>query len=445
MKQADKPHVLVVEDDPVLGGALRQRLKLEGFSVDLADSCAAALRLVHKRQPDFVFSDIVLPDGSGEDLYLKIQEYLGDAHIVFATAFGAIEQAVRLVKAGADDYLTKPFDVEQLVDRIHTAVRTKPRLRDPSGETELFATDASFKMHALKEQLSSAAQTDLPVLLMGETGTGKEISARVIHAQSARADAPFVAVNCGAIPKELLESQCFGHERGAFTGASNTHVGYFEEAGEGTLFLDEIGELDAKLQVALLRVLQDGRYRPIGARKEQVFRGRIVAATNANLSELRSEKLFRDDLYYRLAVIEVFLPALRERPEDIVPLAEYFLNDAGSGRSLPGPTLSENAKSALRSHAWRGNVRELQNRMFRAAALAKGQTLEVDDLFPERRLMGGTSMPKDAAEPMLQSARRAAEDEQIERALQMTQGKMGEAAKLLGVSRTTLWKRKRRP
>lgn len=437
MKQAEKVHVLVVEDDLVLGGALRQRLKLEGFSVELVDSCATALRAMYRRQPDFVLSDIVLPDGSGEDLYLKCQQYLGQTPIVFATAFGEIEQAVRLVKAGADDYLSKPFDVEELVERIRASVRTGARSAAQIDTDELLSSTGSVKMRVLKEQLQAAAQTDLPVLLIGETGTGKELSARALHAQSMRAKAPFVAVNCGAIPRELLESQFFGHERGAFTGATNVHVGYFEEAGEGTLFLDEIGELDAKLQVSLLRVLQDGRYRPVGARQEKVFGGRMLAATNADLAELRNQKLFRDDLYYRLAVIEIFLPPLRERKEDVEALAEQFLTEARQGRGASSPRLSEKARSALLVHPWPGNVRELRNRLYRAAALAKGPAIEPEDLFPEQRL---APLP---ASQTLEGVRKAAEAEQIERALLATQGRVGEAAKLLGVSRTTLWKRKK--
>lgn len=429
---SDQPaHILVVEDDAILGGAIAQRLKLEGFEVTWAETCTAALAAMKRRRPDFVLSDIVLPDGSGEDLYRKVQPFLGDTPILFATAFGEIDQAVRLVKAGADDYLTKPYDVDDLINRIRSRIAS--RLREPGGRgvTEFALSPAT---EAVAEQLRRVADTDLPVLITGETGTGKEVAARYLHDQSVRAERPFVAVNCGAIPRELLESQFFGHERGAFTGATQAHIGFFEEAGEGTLFLDEIGELDAKLQTALLRALQDGNFRPVGSRKDRQFAGRVVAATNADLEYLRAEKRFRDDLYYRLSVLEIHLPSLRERKAEIQPLASQFLNDVAIHRQGPLIKLSEDALSALMRHDWPGNIRELRNRLERASALVKGDVLEPADIFPE-------SLLKELPSETLDDARKKAEMHQIEQALALSQGRVGEAAKRLGISRTTLWKR----
>jgi DNA-binding NtrC family response regulator len=430
---AGSAHILVVEDDPILGGAVAQRLKLEEFNVTWAQSCAEALLAMKRQTPDFVLSDIVLPDGSGEDLYRKAQPYLGNTPIVFATAFGAIEQAVRLMKAGADDYVTKPYDMDDVVERIRKRLAISGK---QAPETTSIEFGLSAPTREIADQLRRSADTDLAVLITGETGTGKEVAARYLHAHSSRSDAPFVAVNCGAIPRELLESQFFGHERGAFTGAAQAHVGYFEETGNGTLFLDEIGELDAKLQTALLRVLQDGVFRPIGSRKDRRFGGRIVA-TNADLDIIRAQKTFRDDLYFRLSVIEVHLPPLQDRPAEIQPLAETFLREFATRGDRVKRHLPESAITALLSYSWPGNVRELRNRLERANALAREVTLQPSDIFPESNL-------DEIGPGTLADARRVAESEQIERALAASQGRIGEAAKRLGVSRTTLWKRRSR-
>ena len=431
----DKIDCLVIEDDRVLGGALEQRLKLEGFRVRWVTTCADARRALRARAPDFVLADIRLPDGSGEDVYRDALPYLGDATIVFATAFAEVEQAVRLVRAGADDYLTKPVDADALVDRIRSVAPRHAERAPRQTSTARFALSPTTEI--IETQLRRVAQRDLPVLLRGETGVGKEVAARFIHEHSGRANGPFVAVNCGAIPRELMESQFFGHERGAFTGALTAHSGHFEEAKGGTLFLDEIGELDARLQAALLRVLQDGRYRPVGSPRDQVFDGRVVAATNADLPARIATGQFRNDLYYRLAAVEVLLPPLRERPAEIEPLARLFLDDAAGRAELATPQLHPDALAALLAYDWPGNVRELRNRIERAVALGSGEPLSASDVFPEQRL--GDSGPTTLA-----SAREQAEFEEIERAIALSGGRLSEAAKRLGVSRTTLWKRRRK-
>ena len=425
------PQILVIEDDMIHGGAIVQRLKLEGFAPVWARTCADAIAALKRARPDFVLSDIVLPDGSGEDVFRKAQPWLADTPILFATAFGEIDQAVRLVKAGAEDYLTKPYDVDELIGRIRRSLSRRHRAPRSAASAELAPSPAT---ETVAEQLRRAAATDLPILLTGETGVGKEVAARYLHASSPHSGSPFVAVNCGAIPHELLESQFFGHERGAFTGATQAHVGYFEEAAGGTLFLDEIGELDARLQTALLRVLEDGRFRPVGSRKDRTFGGRIVAATNADLGELRSERKFRDDLYYRLSVIVIPLPPLRERPEEIEPLAQRFLHELSTG-TRPAPVLSGDALQALLRHDWPGNIRELRNRLQRASVFAKGDVLEADDIFPEMRLVG-------VEEETLADVRKRAEADLIERAIIASHGRIGDAARQLGISRTTLWKRR---
>ncbi|MBK6867960.1 MAG: sigma-54-dependent Fis family transcriptional regulator [Burkholderiales bacterium] len=423
--------VLLIEDDRVLGGAVAQRLRLEGLRVRWVETCAQAMVALRQRRPAFVLADIRLPDGSGEELYRRALQYLGDTPIVFATAFADIAQAVRLVRAGAEDYLTKPYDMDELVARIRALARP-PEEEAAAAKPFGLSPDTA----ALARDLQRLAASDLPVLLRGETGVGKEVAARFMHAHSARAGAPFVAVNCGAIAHELMESQFFGHERGAFTGAVAVHAGYFEEAGEGTLFLDEIGELDTRLQIALLRVLQDGGYRRLGSQREQRFGGRIIAATNADLAVRMAQRAFRDDLYYRLAVVELELPPLRRRLAEIMPLAAHFLHEAAARHHSPALQIDAAAEAVLLAHDWPGNVRELRNRIERATALADGDSLAVGDLFPERRL--------DTPEPStLADAREQAELAQIERALALSGGRVSEAAQRLGISRTTLWKRRR--
>lgn len=426
---APKAQILVIEDDDILGGAIVQRLTLEGFAPIWAKSRAEAISALKRRKLDFVLSDIVLPDGSGEDVFREAQPYLGDTPILFVTAYGEIDQAVRLVKAGADDYITKPYDADALVDRIRE--RLAGRLAKPAPGAA--APDSPLPgSDALTAQFRRVAATDLPLLITGETGVGKEVAARFVHAQSARSGAAFLAVNCGAVPHDLMESQFFGHERGAFTGATQAHIGFFEEAGEGTLFLDEVGELDARLQAALLRVLQDGQFRPVGSRKDRQFRGRIVAATNADLDRARADRRFRDDLYFRLSVVTIALPPLRQRTTEILPFAERFLREVGADRPL-----SSAALDALLAHDWPGNIRELRNRIQRASVFAEDGAIDIADLFPERRLT-------DAAGDLMADAVRRAESAQIERALVANQGRVSDAAKQLGISRTTLWKRRRK-
>ena len=309
-----------------------------------------------------------------------------------------------------------------------------PAVSEAEAAPRLGLSPATARLAADIERLAKVTAT---VLLRGETGVGKEVAARALHSASARSGQPFVAVNCGAIPAELMESQFFGHERGAFTGALQSHVGYFEEVGQGTLFLDEVGELAPRLQTALLRVLEDGRFRRLGARGELQFHGRIVAATNADLRERIAAREFREDLYYRLAVVELHIPPLRERVEEIAPLANLLLRQACARMGIPSLALDDGALAACLAHRWPGNVRELRNRVERAAALADGGALTAANLFPEQSL----DAPPDRS--TLADAREQAELAQIERALELSGGRIGAAAEQLGISRTTLWKRRR--
>jgi DNA-binding NtrC family response regulator len=431
--------VLVVEDDPTLGPALVQRLRLEGYRPRLAETGAAALREAALLPPDAVLSDIRLPDMSGEDVYRRIIAERGALPAFFMTAFGEVAQAVRLVRAGARDYLTKPVDVDRLMQALAAALAAPPTEGQAAAEAAP-PLGVSTAMRAVEATLRKAARVDVPVVLTGETGVGKEVAARFLHAVSPRAAHPFVAVNCAAIPRELAESTLFGHERGAFTGAVGRSAGLAERAGEGTLLLDEVAELAPELQAKLLRLVQERSFLPVGAGAERRFAARLVCATHADLAARVRDGSFREDLFYRLNVIAVPIPPLRHRPDDVAELAQRLLAETVARFGVGPRRLGAAAGAALADHDWPGNVRELRNRIERAVALAEADEIAPADLFPEAMLEpapapGGAG----SLEGALDDAARAA----IRDALRRAQGSRAEAARLLGVSRTTLWKRMR--
>jgi DNA-binding NtrC family response regulator len=430
----DAPGILVVEDDPILGPAIVQRLRLEGFAPRLAGTGAGALGEVRVRRPLAIVSDIRLPDMSGEEVYRQVVAEAGALPVFFMTAFGDIAQAVRLMKAGARDYLTKPVDVDALVAALRGACGSAP------AEAGTRSLGVSQAMRALEATLAKAARVDVPVLLLGETGVGKEVAAQFLHARSARPEAPFVAVNCAAIPRDLVESTLFGHEKGAFTGALARNAGLLARAEDGTLFLDEIGELPVDLQAKLLRAVQERTFLPVGAQAERRFSARLVCATHADLAARVAEGSFRADLYYRINVIELVVPPLRERPEDISWLARRFLAEAAGRFGTAPKAFSAEALDGLAQHDWPGNIRELRNRIERAVVLSELGTIALGDLFPEMSL--DERRPEPGAGP-LDTAVAAVVRTKIEEALRQAGGNRSEAAKLLGVSRTTLWKRMR--
>ncbi|MGD9828439.1 MAG: sigma-54-dependent transcriptional regulator [Hyphomicrobiaceae bacterium] len=432
---SNRRSVLLIEDDRILGPALLQRLALEGFDVRLAETAAIALRELKARAPDLLISDIRLPDASGEDIFRSMLDTVGLRPAYFMTAYGDVEQAVRLIKAGARDYMTKPVSSDALIARIRSD------LDEPEPEPSAIPDQplgVSSEMREVDRMLRRSARFDLPVLLCGETGVGKEVAARRLHALSDRSDGPFIAINCAAIPANLAESTLYGHEKGAFTGAHARQVGAAVRAAGGTLFLDEVGELPLEQQGTLLRLIQERRFLPVGAAAEQEFSGRLVAATNADLHQLISEKRFREDLYFRLAVVEIRIPPLRERPEDIGHLARKLLADAQRRLNIADRHLGDATVAALSSHDWPGNARELRNRIERALVLAESGEIGLDDLFPEsaldtRRITSGTN-------DTLESTAKAAVRNRVLEALARANGNRTEAARLLGVSRTTIWK-----
>jgi DNA-binding NtrC family response regulator len=427
------PLVAVIEDDPVMGQSVVDWLAVEGYRTRWFRTGGEAIAALPDAGADAIICDIRLPDMSGEDVQRALAPRCGGLPILFVTGFGEIAQAVRLMRAGAADYLTKPFDIEVLLGRLEALLA--PRWQRSEG----LSLGAAPAIVAVERLLRRAATVDSTVLITGPSGAGKEVAARLLHAEGSRAGEPFVAVNCAALPADLLESEIFGHEKGAFTGAVARHEGLAGRAGGGILFLDEVAELPLPLQAKLLRLLQERSYRRVGGDRDLPFRGRIIAATNADPEARVAEGALREDLFFRLAVIRIAMPPLRARREDILPLARRFLGEfAGSfGRTMHGFTGL--AEEALAAHAFPGNVRELRNRVERAVALGDGPWLGVGDLFPERG-----DDPREAQQATLAAARDAAERRAILAALASAGGDVAAAAVRLEVSRSTLFEKIRR-
>ncbi|MFZ2099857.1 MAG: sigma-54 dependent transcriptional regulator [Oricola sp.] len=423
----------LIEDDPVMGGSIVQRLELEGCAVRWWHTGREALQANGKAfgDLDLVLCDIRLPDMDGEEVYRSLTSEKAVPPFIFITGYGEIDQAVRLMRLGAADYVTKPFHFEDFLSRIRDNARSHSPLR--RNETILGVSPAMRELESLLERYS---RTDLPVLITGETGVGKEVAARHLHNLGSAPDAPFMAVNCAAIPAELLESEIFGHEKGAFSGAARRHLGYAERTRSGTLFLDEIGDMPLALQAKILRLVEDRGFHRIGGEESIPFMGRIVTATHRNLVGHQDGPAFREDLYYRIAVLTAHIPPLRERAEDIPWLIALLLADATARHDKEVRGISTQAEEAALAHRWPGNVRELRNRIERAVALAGGEWLMPGDLFPDKT----AGEAAEAFQP-LSEIRDAAERRQIERALAETSGHIQDAARLLGVSRTTLWEK----
>jgi DNA-binding NtrC family response regulator len=337
------------------------------------------------------------------------------------------------MREGAGDYVTKPFEMASFLGRVKQLLR-------PARETGAPVLGISPQMRAIERMLRRVAPLSAPVLLTGETGVGKEVCAQYLHGLRRPKPGPFIAVNCAAIPKDLLESELFGHERGAFSGATARHLGYAERARDGILFLDEIGELELKLQAKLLRLLEDRFFHRVGGEAPVPFMGRLVCATNADLTRRVQEGAFREDLLYRINVLTVSIPPLRERPEDTEWLAEQFVDVLGADAGVDLSGLSGLALGEIRAHAWPGNVRELRNRIERAVALAPGPWITPGDLFPDRHRNG---KPETTA-ASLEGARDETERREILNALRRNEGVIGKAAAALGISRTTMWEKMRR-
>jgi DNA-binding NtrC family response regulator len=449
---AVKRTILVVDDDPVMREMVTEMLEGAGYGVVAADGGRRALELAEEREFDCVVSDVQMPEMSGLELLGRLREQHPEAPVLLMTSFGTIEVAVEAMRLGAHDFVTKPFPAEQLLVTVERALEKRQlqdenrRLRAAVERTASFGdlVGKSLAMNEIYALIRKIAGNRSNVLISGESGTGKEVVARTIHMVGPRAEKPFVPINCTAMPEGLLESELFGHVRGAFTGAHANKKGLFEAANGGTLFLDEIGDMSPTLQGKLLRVLQDQEIRPVGGNHTVKVDVRLVAATNRDLRADIEEGLFREDLYYRLNVIPIHIPPLRERPEDIPPLAQAFVGRQSGGQPR---TLSENAIRKLCRAPWPGNARELENCIERSLALAEGDEIHASDiLIPDDPVRGDGSLEETVIQLARQRSLTLGElgDLYVDAILEATGGRKTEAARILGVNRRTLYRREER-
>lgn len=456
--------ILIIDDDDQLRKSFEKLLSEEGFTVEGAASGEAGLNLVRKKAPDVVILDMRLPGMNGLETFQAIHEIESKLPVVIMTAYGTTETAIEATKMGAFDYILKPFEIPDMLGVIGQALEAGRFMRSPvdmnampdkasRGEAII---GRSRPMQDVYKAIGRVSPTDATVLIRGETGTGKELVARAIYQHSLRADKPFLVINCVAIPENLLESELFGYERGAFTGATHRRVGKIEQAHGGTIFLDEIGDMPPSIQAKILRVLQEKSIERLGGRETIAVDVRIIAATNRDLETALDKDRFREDLYYRLKVVTIWLPPLRERPEDIPPLIEYFLSRYAAEGGVENPGVTEEAMVMLNNYLWPGNVRELGNTIQKTLIFNRGGPLGPDDIA---QTINGESQGKKTVDDnryqvvrewIRQTLTSAGEEKVfdscmnrfasviISEALNLTGGNRSRAAKLLGLSRPTL-------
>jgi len=425
-------HALIVDDEP----DIRELLKITLEQMDIRSQTAATLAEAHaqlgQHHFDLCLTDMKLPDGMGLELVQHIQQYHPDTPVAVITAYGSMQTAVESLKAGAFDFISKPVELDTLRKLVDGALRLEqsPRRNQDGHKVLIGESEAIQKVRNMIHKLS---RSQAPVHISGESGTGKELAARLIHSSGPRGEMPFIAINCGSIPADLMESELFGHKKGSFTGADRDKQGLFQTADGGTLFLDEVAELPLAMQVKLLRVIQERKVRPVGGHTEKSIDVRILSATNKNLTTLVERNEFRNDLYFRLNVIELHLPALRERGNDIAQLASQILKNTGCRIQL-----DKSAHTALISYAFPGNIRELENILERAIALHEGDAINAEDLLLPEVPHASTSQPQDQTglrgnEP-LEEFLAAIERDEIETTLNTCGWNRVEAAQLLGMS-----------
>ena len=452
--------ILLIEDDPGIGGTLRQVLVDEGYEVEVEERGDAGLARASREAFNVVVTDLKLPGLSGLELVRQLHAAQPRLPIILVTAYGTTETAIEATKYGAYDYLLKPFNVPDLLDLIRKGADSNRLMSEPV----LLGTDGAGRdalvgnspaMQSIYKEIGRVASKPVNVLIRGETGTGKELIARAIYQHSDRANAPFVAINCAAIPETLLESELFGHEKGAFTGAQERRIGRFEQADHGTIFLDEIGDMSLGTQVKLMRVLQEKCLERVGGTETIPVDVRVLAATHQDLETAIRQKQFREDLYYRLSVVVIQLPALRQRRDDIPELVRHFLKRHGPELGNASPSIHPEAMDFLQGHNWPGNVRELENVVRKAVLLAQSYTINLDHA---RTALNKTSeltySPArsfgDYVDELLGAAQRgeiddtygrvlgSAERELFTRAIKLAQGNQAKAARWLGISRITM-------
>jgi DNA-binding NtrC family response regulator len=442
--QASRTRVLIVDDDPTMVKYLSSYLSKHQFEVTASASGEEAMGIFRTYDPNLVLLDMAMPGMNGIATLERIKQIKPEVAVIIISAQNDPDTIFRASKLGADDYIAKPFEPKELEIRIAKVLdkqrlvtevtRLREQVRRQSDFAMLFGT--SPRMEEVKMTVEQVADTTATVLIRGESGTGKEVVARMIYSNSSRRDKPFVKVNCAAIPTELIESELFGHEKGSFTGAAGLRRGKFELADGGTLFLDEIGDLHAASQAKLLRVLQEGEFHRVGGEQSIRVTVRVISATNRELASLVAQEKFREDLYYRVSVVPIRVPALRERPHDIQLLAGYFLEDFCTRNNFKAKTIADDVYPVLESYAWPGNARELRNAIERMAILTTGERLTREAIPVEIRL------PRDtAARSSVQEARASAERDYIVRALEEANWNVSGAARALGMERTNLHKR----
>jgi two-component system nitrogen regulation response regulator NtrX len=433
--------VLIVDDEENIGRSLRMILEREGYAVNVCRSVAEFKKHAEAQRADAYLLDMKLPDGNGIDLLKVVRHNGASAPAIMISGHGTIADAVEATRAGAFDFLEKPLSRDRVLLAVKNALeqstlrRENERLRELVGGTPKMIGASPAWVRAV-EQASMSARSDARVLLIGESGTGKELLAAHIHACSPFAAGPFVKVNCAAIPTELIETELFGHEKGSFTGATAARRGKFELADGGTIFLDEVGDLHGASQAKLLRVLQEGEFHRVGGEQIIHVNVRVISATNRDLAGMVTQDKFREDLYYRLSVVPIRVPALRERPHDIRLLAEYFLEDFCSRNNFKRKLLDEAVFPMLENYTWPGNARELRNVIERMAILTQGERLTREAIPVEVRVLRENG-PKST----IQEARESAEREHILRALEESSWNVSGAARALGMERTNLHKR----
>ncbi len=444
--------VLVVDDDRAVGMVLDALLRQAGYASRHVMSGEAALAALASKPVDVVLSDVRMPGMDGMELLTEVKKRMPGVPVLLLTAHGTVPLAVEAMRAGAADFLQKPFDREEVLFAVDKAAQgARVALARPPEPPSAIAggvvTGTSPAMRDAMDKLKKAASSSATVLLTGESGTGKEVAARELHRLSPRASKPFVAVHCGALPENLLESELFGHERGAFTGAIQKKPGRFSLADGGTILLDEIGDVPLSMQVKLLRVLQEREVQPLGASRAEKIDVRVIAATHRDLSAMVKEGTFREDLFFRLAVIPIRIPSLAERKGDVAALVERFAEVHGAANGRASIRMSPEALEAMVDARWPGNVRELSNAVERLVVFADGDVITLDEVSAQLAQRPDTARPESArstpppagAEATLGSAREGAERDAVKSALARAGGNRTQAARLLGVSRRTLY------
>ena len=429
---ARRGRILVVDDDPGLLRLLSIRLRAEQYEVEAVESAAEALAALPRFRPDLVITDLRMENMDGIELLKEIQRQRPGLRVLLLTAHGTIPDAVEATQSGAFGFLTKPIDKQQLLEYVERAMKFSGVARGDEAWSGDIITRSSV-MEACLQQAHMVAATDTRVLLTGESGTGKELLAQAIHRASTRRDRPFVAINCSAMAENLLESELFGHERGAFTGAHRSHKGLFQAAHGGTLLLDEIGDMPMRLQVKLLRVLQEQQVRPVGSTEAVPVDTRVISATHQDLQALMKQGVFREDLYYRLNVVNIHLPALRERREDVPLLIEYFLDEIAAESGRDRKVYAPEAVELLVANAWPGNVRQLYNVVRQNVALSPARVITAEQV---RTALG----EQDSALPSFTQARDEFTRNYLSQLLQITGGNVSHAARLAKRNRTDFYK-----